>query len=87
MQAERNEGLRVLLSSLEVEGAKPEAGDEVEFEGSGKVLRIEGDEAIIELTSINGEPLKKEEVAPEEASEEGSEEEELDALKREMLGK
>ena len=35
----------------------PEAGDEVEFSGKGRVTRVEGGNAYVEATEINGQPV------------------------------
>jgi hypothetical protein len=41
----------------------PEVGDVVDFQGSGKVSRIEGDKTYLTLETVNGKPVKTEEAA------------------------
>jgi hypothetical protein len=63
------------LSSLEVHGAQPEVGDEVEIHVKGKVSRIEGDVAYISPTEVNGEPAP--ELPTGEDDDEGDERDQL----------
>lgn len=35
----------------------PAVGDEVTFEGQGKVSRVEGDMVYVDVSTVNGEPL------------------------------
>lgn len=44
----------------------PEAGDIVQFNGEGKVTRIEGENSYVKLTAINGSPLKEDGSAQDE---------------------
>jgi hypothetical protein len=49
----------------------PAVGDQVSYQVEGKVTRIEGDEAYVQPTSINGQALPdKEEETPEPSPEE-----------------
>ena len=38
-------------------GATPAVGDSVEFTATGKVSRVEGDNAYVSVESVNGEPV------------------------------
>lgn len=75
--------IKIKLESLEIEGQKPGEGDEVELESRGKIMRIDGDSAVISLTAVNGEPLEVEKKESDE-HEEVEEEDELDTLRKEL---
>jgi hypothetical protein len=55
----------------EGEMTAPEVGDEVSFESGGKVTRIEGDKAYVQVTKANGEDIAAEKKAPSPMEEEG----------------
>ena len=64
--------LTLPVDALEVDGAEPEVGDEVEHSFKGKVTKISGDSATIKVTAIDGAPV---EGSPEEEAGESPEEE------------
>lgn len=60
--------LCVSTESVSLEGTAPAQGDEVDFSARGRVQRVEGDKAYIEVDEVNGAPL------PEESAEVGDDE-------------
>jgi hypothetical protein len=48
------------------EAATPGVGDEVEFSGTGKVTRVEGDNVYLTPSAINGEPVMGDDMGAEE---------------------
>ena len=57
----------VPLDLLGEDGVPPEEGDDVSFSVDGTVKSIDGENATIDITAINGEPVK--ESASQEAAE------------------
>lgn len=50
--------LTLPLASLAIEGTAPEAGEEVSLQTvTARIVSIEGDQAVIEIVAINGEPI------------------------------
>ena len=45
------------IDSLEQDGTPPEQGDSVSFSVDGTVQSIDGDNATIKITAVNGEPV------------------------------
>ena len=64
--------LTLPVDALEVDGAEPEVGDEVEHSFKCKVTKISGDTATTKVTAIDGAPV---EGSPEEEAGESPEEE------------
>lgn len=58
----------------------PEPGDMVTFEGQGKVSRVEGDMAYVDVETVNGDPLPEGDMMekPEMNEEESMAQEEAD---------
>ncbi len=65
------DAIAVPLSSLSVDGTPPAVGDEVELTAKGRVVSIDGDKAMIEVTTINDVPVPAEAAEPE-AGDEGN---------------
>lgn len=78
-------------SSVSMTGEEPDqmtppaVGDEVTFEGQGKVSRVEGDMVYVDVATVNGEPLPEpmEKMASAE-DEMATEEAALDAMAANM---
>lgn len=47
----------VPLAALAVDGTNPEQGDEVTFTTKGKIASIEGENAMVEVTEVNDQPV------------------------------
>ena len=58
---------RIPLDALEADGTPPEEGDSVSYSVDGTVQSIEGDDAVVKIDSVNGEPVTE---TPEEESQE-----------------
>lgn len=61
--------IRVPTSALQVDGVAPAEGEEVEFTGRGRVVRVDGETLTIEPTEINETPV----AGPSEPSAEDAE--------------
>lgn len=49
--------VKLPLSSLALDGASPTEGDQVSVTVGGRVTAVNGDEATLEIESVDGEPL------------------------------
>ena len=69
--------LAIPLKALEVDtedgkGAMPEVGDSIELTGvKGTVRKVDGEEAYVEVTEVNGMPVEYEHGKPGESEDEG----------------
>jgi hypothetical protein len=80
--------IRVPLKSLAMPGEddhmnNPEIGDTVEFHGQGKVSGIEGDNALVSLDTVNGDPVTAEAAAVNDTPEA----DEFEQLRQESAGR
>lgn len=48
----------VSKEALAIDDALPKVGDEVDFQAAGKVVKIDGDNYIVEVTSANDKPVQ-----------------------------
>jgi hypothetical protein len=62
---------KVPLSAVEQDGVPPEQGDKVDYSVSGTVQSVSGNDATVDIESINGEPVGEE--AAESPEEEAAE--------------
>ena len=49
--------VKVPLAALAIDDAKPQPGDPVDLTASGKLSRIDGDFAVVEIDTLNGAPV------------------------------
>jgi hypothetical protein len=49
----------VPTGALAIDGVPPQPGDTVEYQGRGRVTRVEGDKAYLETTDVNGMPTHR----------------------------
>ncbi len=66
------DAIAVPLSSLSVDGTPPAVGDEVELTAKGRVVSIDGDNAMIEVSTINDVPVPSEAAEPAAGDEDKS---------------
>jgi hypothetical protein len=48
---------RVPLDILSQDGVPPEQGDSVDYQVSGTVQSVDAEDAVVKITSVNGEPV------------------------------
>jgi hypothetical protein len=56
--------LPVQIDTLQIDGQRPEVGDEVEFKVKGEVKRIVNDCVYVRPTEINDEPIEDASIKP-----------------------
>lgn len=49
--------VKVPLAALAIDDAKPQPGDPVDLNATGKLSRIDGDLAVVEIDTLNGAPV------------------------------
>lgn len=60
---------RIPLSALAIDGEQPQAGDPVDLTASGTLDSVEGDMAVVDITTVNGSPLPQEGATGDEMGE------------------
>lgn len=49
--------VKVPLAALAIDDAQPQPGDPVDLNATGKLSRIDGDFAVVEIDTLNGSPV------------------------------
>ncbi len=62
----------VSLDTLSVDGTNPQVGDNVEVKVGGKVTRIVNEDAYVKPETINGQPITKPPISPDDDKDEQS---------------
>lgn len=60
---------RIPLSALAIDNENPQPGDPVDLTASGTLASVEGDVAVVDITTVNGTPVPQEGATGEDMEE------------------